>query len=68
MSNKFGLSINLGTEFVQLCMLYSLLYGIDIFSDYLFLLEVTVRFVFVPFLKKKESLTNAFKLIVKISQ
>ena len=45
-------------------MLYYLLYNIDIFSDYLFLLDVAVFFV-VFFWKSKKSLTNAIKLIVK---
>ena len=38
------------------------MFPIDIFSDYLFLLEVTVLFV-----KSKNSFANAVKLIVKIS-
>ena len=36
------LSCTLGTDFEMLCKIYYLLYGSDFFSDYLFLLEVTV--------------------------
>ena len=36
------LACNLGTEFAMLCTIYYLLYGSEIFSDYLFLQEVTV--------------------------
>ena len=41
------------------------MYGIDIFSDYSFLLEVTVT---VFLLNSKKKLTDAVELIVKISQ
>ena len=43
----------LSTNFVLLCTLYYLLQDIDIFSDYSFLLEVTVLF-----LKSKKKQTN----------
>ena len=33
---------DLGTEFAMLCTIYYLLYGSEIFSDYLFLQEVIV--------------------------
>ena len=36
------LACDLGTEFAMLCTIYYLLYGSEIFSDYLFLQEVTV--------------------------
>ena len=36
------LACDLGTEFAMLCTIYYLLYGSEIFSDYLFLHEVTV--------------------------
>ena len=36
------LTCNLGTEFAMLCTIYYLVYGSEIFSDYLFLQEVTV--------------------------
>ena len=36
------LACGLGTEFAMLCTVYYLLYGSEIFSDYLFLQEVTV--------------------------
>ena len=50
----------LGTEFAMLCTIYYLLYGSEIFSDFLFKQEVTVL------LKKlKKSLINAVKLILK---
>ena len=51
---------NLGTEFAMLCTIYYLLYGSEIFSDFLFIQEVTVL------LKAfKKSLINAVKLILK---
>ena len=54
------LACNLGTEFAMLCTIYYLLYGSEIFSDFLFIQEVTVL------LKKfKKSLINAVKLILK---
>ena len=53
----------LGTNFVLLCRFYYLLYDIDIFTDYSFILEATVLL-----LSSKISLINAVKLIVKISQ
>ena len=50
---------NLGTEFAMLCTIYYQLYGSEIFSDFLFIQEVTVL------LKKfKKSLKNAVKLIL----
>ena len=33
---------NLGTDFAMLCTIYYLLYGSEIFSDFLFIQEVTV--------------------------
>ena len=51
---------NLGTKFAMLLMIYYLLYGSEIFSDFLFVQEVTVL------LKKfKKSLINAVKSILK---
>ena len=56
----FALAGNLGTEFAMLCTIYYLLYGSEIFSDFLFIQEVTVL------LKKfKKSLINAIELILK---
>ena len=53
------LACNLGTEFAILCWIYYLLFDSEIFSDFLFLEEVTVL------LKKlKKSLINAVKLIL----
>ena len=50
---------NLGTEFAMLCVVYYLLYGSEIFGDFLFIQEVTVL------LKKfKKSLINAVKRIL----
>ena len=54
------LACDLGTEFAMLCTIYYLLYGSEIFSDYLFLQEVTVLLM-----KFKKSLINAVKLILK---
>ena len=50
------LACNLGIEFAMLCLIYYLLFDSEIFSDFLFLEEVTVL------LKKfKKSLINAVK-------
>ena len=56
------LACDLGTEFAMLCTIYYLLYGSEIFSNYLlfFLQEVTVLQM-----KIKKSLINAVKLILK---
>ena len=54
------LACDLGTEFAMLCTIYYLLYGSEIFSDCLFLQEVTVLLM-----KFKKSLINAVKLILK---
>ena len=54
------LACNLGTEFEMLCTIYYLLYGSEIFSDFLFLQEVTVLLI-----KLKQSLINVVKLILK---
>ena len=54
----------LGTNFVLPCTLYHMLYGIGIFSDYSFFLVCHCSFI----LKSKTSLSNAVKLIIKISQ
>ena len=40
--NQRNLACDLGTAFAMLCTIYYLLYGSEIFSDYLFLQEVTV--------------------------
>ena len=53
------LACNLGTEFAVLCTIYYLLYGSEIFSDFLFLQEVTVQQK-----KFKKSLISAVKLIL----
>ena len=53
------LACDLGTQFVMLCKIYYLLYGSEIFSDYLFLQEVTVLLM-----KFKKSSINAIKLIL----
>ena len=53
------LACDLGTEFAMLCTIYYLLYGSEIFSDYLFLQEVTVLLM-----KYKKSSINAVKLIL----
>ena len=51
---------NLGTEFAMLCTINYLLYGSEIFSDFLFIQEVTIL------LKKfKKSLKKAVKLNLK---
>ena len=53
------LACNLGTEFAMHCSIYYLLFDSEIFSEFLFLEEVTVV------LKKlKKSLINAVKLIL----
>ena len=52
------LACDLGTEFAMLYKIYYLLYGSEIFSDYLFLQEVTVLLM-----KFKKSSINALKLI-----
>ena len=54
------LACDLGTEFAMLCTIYYLLYGSEIFSDYLFLQEVTVLLM-----NFKKSSINAVKLILK---
>ena len=54
------LACDLGTEFAMLCRIYYLLYGSEIFSDYLFLKEVTFLLM-----KFRKSLINAVKLILK---
>ena len=53
------LACDLGTESAMLCTIYYLLYGNEIFSDYLFLQEVTVLLM-----KFKKLLINAVKLIL----
>ena len=52
---------NLGTEFAMLCTIYYLLYGSEIFSDFLFIQEATILLKKI----KKKSLINAVKLILK---
>ena len=52
------LTFDLGIEFAMLCTIYYLLYGSEIFSDYLFLQEVTVQLM--KFIK---SSINAVKLV-----
>ena len=55
------LACDLGTEFALLCTIYYLQYGSEIFSDFLFLQEVTVILM-----KCKKSMSiNAVKLILK---
>ena len=48
------------TEFGIFCAIYYLLYGSEIFSDFLFIQEVTVLLK-----KSKKSLMNAVKLNLK---
>ena len=55
------LAFDLGTEFAMLCTIHYLLYGSEIFSDYLFLQEVNVLLM-----KFKKSSIHAVKLIFKL--
>ena len=54
------LACDLCTEFAKLLTIHYLLYGSEIYSDYLFLQEVTVLLM-----KFKKSSINAVKLILK---
>ena len=54
------LACDVGTEFAMLCTIYYLLYGSEIFSNYLVLQEVTVLLM-----KSKKSSINVVKFILK---